>query len=207
MFNLSDDDSFSTQLEGKKLKGRGARLENSYKNSPLLEIEEDSPGLMEEAGPEEGQEYFTDRDLGEEGKEEREERLKKEIAAARRSQLELQKQQGRKQKIEQGIDDPNLKLDEIEQGVMQSQNKGEKTIETQFKQQGQEETARASKDAGKDSDLRKTDVVAVSALLGADNVKNLDLGDDKKLAQKAESKSIPAQMLPDVRGKEAGLQV
>ncbi len=202
MFDLSDDDSFSTQLEGKKLKDRGARMDSSFIDAPQLEIDKDAPGLMGEVEIEKEREFFTDRSEGKENEEERGERLKKERLSARKAQLELR--QTKQQRTDQKIDDPNLKLDEIEQGVLQSQNKGEKTIETQFKQH--EETKESSDRArsSKEEPLRKTDVVAASALLGPDNIKNLNLDDDKKLAEKS---SVPAKNLPDVRGKEGGLQI
>ena len=192
--NMSDDDSQSTQLEGKKLKKRGAYMEGQ-----LLEIEKDSPALMEEQEIEAGQEYFTDRELGKENEEERGERLKREMAAARQQQLELQKQQ-QQQRLAQRIDDPNLKLDEIQQGIMQSQNKGQKTIKNQFNMLKNGEKPQESEHLSKDEKpLKKTDMAVAHVLLG-DNDKNLNFSDDIKLAEKAKT-SIPATRVQDVRDK------
>lgn len=206
MFKLSDDDAYSTQLEGKKLKNRGARMD-----SHKLEIDKSGPALMQEVEVEQGQEFFIEREYGEEGVEEREDRLKKEMAAARRAQQELQKQQQPQQELAktgQNRNNPNLKIDAIETGVMLSQNKGEPVIETQRNVQLNEGTGRGGIEPNtQEAGLRKTDLAATNAVLGPENTKNLDMADDKKLAQKSEQKSIPAQALPDVRGgnKDQGM--
>lgn len=200
--NMSGDDANSTQLEGKKLKKRGVVVDGKY-----LHIEEDSPALMEDLSVDEGPEYFIERDFdSKESPEEKAERLKKEKFAAQLLQKELAKQQI--QQTPTQAKDPNLKLDEIEQGLIQSQNEGKPINENKFKM----EEKQLSKDEKKELDpsekgsSRKNDLAGAYMAIG-DNVKTLDfkdaipsVGDQKKYDLE---KSIPAQQLPDVRDKAA----
>ncbi len=205
MFTLSDDDSQSTQLEGKKLKNRGVKTDKWSIESEELEIDENTPGLLDGQGIDDGQEYFIERELGQENEQEREERLKRELQAARRQQQEMQKQQQRDISRE-----PMQQYQANERAMMQSRNKGKPTTEIAQKMNpNQEEVREAVQEQAKEQkELKKTDVVGAAAVLGKDNIKNLDLSDDKKLAEQAKG-SIPATQVPDIRsgGKDQGLHI
>lgn len=121
---LNGDDSNSTQLEGKKLKDRGAVL--AEKNGRQLEIEVDDPALEEQIG--EGSEYFAPIEYVSGEKEnfrDREERQRREQETIRlQTKQQTDKQAQARKKI-----DPNQKLDKIEQGIANSQNDGAPTHE------------------------------------------------------------------------------
>lgn len=134
MFDLSDDDSFSTQLEGKKLKNRGAKIEGdgSTMGSEELDISGNTPVIGDDE-IETGQEFFTEREIEPETEEERDERLKKEITAAK-----LQQSEQDKSLQNDKLKNPNLELSKIENGIMLSQNDGKAVNESKFRQHGPE---------------------------------------------------------------------
>lgn len=191
MFKLSDDDSWSTELEGKKLKKRGMRPDGEK-----LQIDVDSPALMEQVDVEQGQEFFTDRELQKENGEDREERLKKERLAARQQQLQLQKDQQQQQRVALRQDNPNLKMREAETGVMLSQNKGKPFIDTDFRQHGHSthntgivhQAAEALKDGAE---------AVATVLVSGNSSKEASLPEPSKGLEG----SIPATKLPDIRNK------
>ena len=190
---LSDDDRWSTQLEGKKLKGRGVAHKEEYYVDELLEIDEEI---------EREQEFFVDEELTQhvETEQEREERLKMELEAARRAQQELEKQMQRDQ-----FKDPNTRLNKIEKGVILSQNEGNAVTDVKFKEKGQEVLKEERKEAMKVGQEKSTDLTGASFALG-DNVKNLDFkgqdAPDKSELQKHNlENSVPATRVQDVRSK------
>ena len=193
--NLSDDDRFSTQLEGKKLKNRGAALD-----SQKLDITKDSPLVGEDGVEVEGQEYFVEREFGEaENSVEREERLKRERLEAVRAQqtnVEYQQQQQIGGRL---INNPNLRTDGISKNILEAKGKNDPTLEMEQKQ---------GMDKQEKLDMKnETQVKMVKAEIQENGAQNLS-SDTKQMAEAlpkdqkvALERSIPARDLPDVRDK------
>ncbi len=198
---LNGDDDNSTKLEGKKLKKRGVVIDGE-----LIEIDTDSPGVGQDREKETRQ-FFTEREYDKgESEEEREERLKKEKLATLRLQQEQLKQQQKIQEKEQ-VQNPNKRLDKIEQGVMLSQNRGKPVQELEFKHDGVAVSREKNESPGtsvKDTPLEKKNDLAGAYFLVGDNVKNLDFKDQVPPGISEQKKydlehSVPATKVPDIR--------
>lgn len=215
MFNMSDDSNGSVKLEGKKLVERGVhedgkkpeaqKVSDSVIEDPELDINEETPALLEEAIEVE-QEYFTDQEYGKESEREIDERVKKEMLAARQQQIEMAQKRQRGPQVEEQMTNPVKKVNEIEHSVLLSQNEGEPVKEVEQKQK---DGAPTEKEAREEAvSLRKTDTAAVAFVLG-ENAKNLDYKDDQKLAKldKQSPGAVSPTQLPDVRGKSQGIEI
>ena len=124
MFDLSSDDANSTKLTGKKLKNRGVVMEGQH-----LAIYEDGPNVGIDAEMEqEGQEFFQDREYGKENEQEKDERLKKEMLAARKTQQDQTKQQQQQSQLENGAQETTEKLNKVQDGIDLSQNEGRPVV-------------------------------------------------------------------------------
>lgn len=119
MFDLSDDDANSTKLTGKKLKNRGVVMEGQH-----LAIYEDGPEVGIDAEKEqEGQEFFQDREYGKENEQAKDERLKKEMLAAKKVQQDQAKLQQQNQQ-QQAQKNPTEAANKVQDGIELSQNEG-----------------------------------------------------------------------------------
>lgn len=154
---LNSDDANSTQLTGKKLRGKGVVFTDL--DGKLVEIEVDSPSTELEA--EQEQEFFVESEYGEvkETEKEREERREREILAQKINNKQFEQQTFAKEK---NRGNPNLKLDKIEQGIENSQNQGMAVHESAAVQENQlndlqKENLKNSVDASKVPDARGGD--------------------------------------------------
>lgn len=152
---LNSDDANSTQLTGKKLKGKGVVLTD--KDGNLIEIEPDE--LMVDMEAE--QEFFVENEYGEEKEteQEREERKRRELEASKRASKNQQHTLDIKEKNQGG---PNLELDKIEQGIENSQNDGApvheaKAVQKQELTEAQKENLKNAVNPGKVPDARSGD--------------------------------------------------
>jgi len=223
MFKLSSDDANSTQLEGKKLKNRRVRFGEFYNNET-----EDSSSLGQDVDLQRGQEFFTDLDIDVEKElDEKEEEKRKNKTAA---MLAATKQKSAIHKTKTKLDkeqDMDFELTEEEAGVEIDQKKESEHIRdsaiTKLEATKPERTA-----AQDGATERKNDMPAAKFLLG-DNAAKLDFKsevaeaagkqpsgildsvlDVSSAATEAvmvNAASVKPTELPDIRGREATIQI